>query len=168
MILDEDLDKRYTENFRKPQYRALTTGTAGHNKSAVHWVYGIPCILPNANGKYPGKVNTIRTANGSIYPIKPDTLSEYTGCEDCKGQPIYEGDIICKNRSYIRWVQYNEKYSAYITVRKGGNGDYNADYLAKGDSLCRNIEIIGNIWQNPKLLKQRCYTTYSLEEVYND
>lgn len=167
MILDENLDKRYEALTRKSQYRALTTGTAKY-KTAIHWVYGTPCILPDANDKYPCKINAIRAVNGSIYPIKTNTLSQYTGCDDCNGTPIYEGDIVCKNRNYVRLVQYNERYGAYITVSKNERSNYNADYLAKGDNLCRHVEVIGNVWQNPKLLKQRCYTEYSLEEVYND
>lgn len=168
MLLDENLDKYYIENIKKPRYRGLTTGRAARNKVKSHWVYGIPCVLPDANGKYPSKVNGIRTADGSVFPVYPSTVSEYTGCDDCKGQPIYEGDIVNKNKNYIRLVQYNERYGAYITLCKSQRSNYSIDYLAKGDTLCRDIEVLGNIWQNPELLKQHCYTEYSLEEVYND
>ena len=168
MILDENLDKYHNEDVRTLQYRGLTTDKATKNKIKSHWVYGTPLILHDSNGRYPSKVNGIRVGGGAIFPVYPSTVSQYTGCDDCKGQPIYEGDIVCKNRNYIRLVQYNEQYGAYITLRRGGRGDYNADYLAKGDNLCRNLEVMGNIWQNPELLKQRCHTDYSLEEVYND
>ena len=168
MILDENLDKYYVEDIKVPRYRGLTTDKATRSKIKSHWVYGTPLILPDSQGRYPTKVNAIRVGGGAIYPVYPSTVSQYTGCDDCKGEPIYEGDIVCKNKNYIRLVQYNERYSAYITLRKGGNGNYSADYLAKGDNLCRNLEVIGNMWQNRELLKQRCYTDYSLEEVYND
>ena len=168
MIFDENLNNRYGKAVRKPQYRGLTTGSAARNKVKSHWVYGIPCVLPNENGKYPSKVNGIRTVDGSIFPVYPSTVSEYTGCDDCKGTPIYEGDIVNKNKNYVRWVQYSERYGAYITISKNECGNYNTDYLAKGDTLCRHIEVLGNLWQNPELLKQHCYTEYSLEEVYKD
>ena len=167
MILDENLERRSVAKIRKPQYRALAAGTTRCNMKP-RWIYGIPCILPDACDRYPCKVNAIRTSDGSVYPIKPNTLSEYTGCDDCNGTPIYEGDIINKNRNYVRLVHYNEKYGAYVTICKRQCSNYSIDYLAKGDTLCRDIEVLGNIWQNPELLKQRCYTDYSLEEVYND
>lgn len=168
MILDESLDKYYIEDIKKPRCRALTTGTAGHNKSAIHWVYGLPCILPDPNGKYPGKTNAIRTSNGSVYPIQPSTLSQWTYCVDCKNNPIYEGDIVLKNKQHVRWVQYNEKYAAYITVRRGGAGDYSADYLAKGEDMCRHLEVVGNIWQNPELIKRKHVAINSLEEMLDE
>ena len=167
MILDENFERRGVAKTRKPQYRAITTGTPRY-KTAPRWVYGLPCILPDASGRYPCKVNAIRTTDDSVYPIKPNTLSEYTGCDDCNGTPIYEGDIVNKNKNYVRLVQYNERYGAYITLCKHQRSNYSIDYLAKGDTLCRDIEVLGNMWQNPELLKQHCYTDYSLEEVYND
>ena len=167
MILDENMDRRSLDKTRKPQYRAITTGTQRY-RTAPRWVYGTPCILPDDSGRYPCKVNAIRTTDGSVYPIKPNTLSEYTGCDDCKGTPIYEGDIVNKNNNYVRLVQYNDKYGAYVTICKRQRNNYSIDYLAKGDTLCRDIEVLGNMWQNPGLLKQHCYTEYSLEEVYKD
>ena len=168
MILDENLDKYHNEGVKTPRYRGLTTGRAARNKVKSHWVYGIPCVLPDSNGHYPSKVNGIRTTDGSIFPVYPSTVSEYTGCDDCKGQPIYEGDIVNKNRNYVRLVQYNERYVAYVTLCKSQRSNYSIDYLAKGDAMCRDIEVLGNIWQNPELLNQHCYTDYSLEEVYKD
>ena len=167
MILDENFERRGVAKTRKPQYRAITTGTPRY-RTSPRWVYGLPCILPDASGRYPCKVNAIRTTDGSVYPIKTNTLSEYTGCDDCNGTPIYEGDIVNKNRNYVRLVQYNERYGAYITLCKRQRSNYSIDYLAKGDTLCRDIEVLGNMWQNPELLKQHCYTDYSLEEVYKD
>ena len=167
MILDENFERRGVAKTRKPQYRAITTGTPRY-KTAPRWVYGLPCILPDASGRYPCKINAIRTSDGSVYPIKSNTLSEYTGCDDCNGTPIYEGDIVNKNKNYVRLVKYNERYGAYVTLCKSQRSNYSIDYLAKGDTLCRDIEVLGNIWQNPELLKQHCYTEYSLEEVYKD
>jgi hypothetical protein len=167
MLLDENLERRGVAKTRKPQYRAITTGTPRY-RTAPRWIYGLPCILPDASGRYPCKVNAIRTTDGSVYPIKTNTLSEYTGCDDCNGTPIYEGDIINKNRNYVRLVQYDERYGAYVTLCKSQRSNYSIDYLAKGDTLCRDIEVLGNLWQNPELLKQRCHTDYSLEEVYKD
>ena len=112
MIIDENLDKYHNEEIRTLQYRGLTTDKATKNKIKSHWVYGTPLILHDSNGRYPSKVNGIRVGGGAIFPVYPSTVSQYTGCDDCKGQPIYEGDIVCKNRNYIRLVQYNEQYGA--------------------------------------------------------
>ena len=75
MILDETLDNYYNNETKRAKYRGLTTGNTGRSKSTVRWIYGIPCILPDATGKYPCKWNAIRTAGGSILPVQPSTIS---------------------------------------------------------------------------------------------
>ena len=155
MILDETLDNYYNNETKRAKYRGLTTGNTGRSKSTVRWIYGIPCILPDSTGKYPCKWNAIRTAGGSILPVQPSTITEYTGCTDCKGTEIYEGDIVIKNKSYVRWIQYNERHACYTTMRRGGMGDYFCEYLAKGDAYCRNLEVVGNVWENPNLTKRK-------------
>ena len=93
-----------------------------------------------------------------IYPTEPtfeklsvytDTLGQYTGLTDMNGKKIFEGDIvqniITKETAIVRW--YTE-HSAFMLYDKNNNKVY---FLYDNDF--NNIEIIGNIYDNPELLE---------------
>ena len=70
-----------------------------------------------------------------------DPIMQYTGLKDSKGVEIYEGDIIKYLSSYYGIVKfYNGSF-----VRGNDNGYADID----GE----NSEVIGNIYENPELLK---------------
>lgn len=79
-------------------------------------------------------------------------LMQYTGIKDKNGKEIYEGDIVkVKNVDYhIGKIIYDEEYAEY---------EINCKYAIFPISLCYgdfndlDIEIIGNIYENPELLK---------------
>ena len=87
------------------------------------------------------------------YEVIPETVGQYTGLEDKNGKRIFEGDIVyCKSRldnanmviifecGQFRMV-LSENYRSYQT----NSGFY--------DINCFDKEVIGNIYDNPELLK---------------
>lgn len=91
---------------------------------------------------------------GVSIPSQPHiTLMQFTGLHDKNGKEIYEGDI-CRlvnaegyehyeNMAGIRAVEWNNEnmalqFSGYVPLKWGGR---------------ESIEVIGNIYQNPELLK---------------
>jgi uncharacterized phage protein (TIGR01671 family) len=76
-------------------------------------------------------------------------LMQYTGLKDKNGKEIYEGDI-CKNGDWendAHSYNYRKEVVEYIESEgcfKGWN--YNVDGMT--------CEIIGNIYENPKLLRK--------------
>jgi uncharacterized phage protein (TIGR01671 family) len=98
-------------------------------------------------------------------------IMQYTGLKDKNGKEIYEGDVVLIDDEYtepilddgsgprytihhISEVSYEEGAAAYIVEVRIG-----ADFLRKGlytlDEITKegfDIEVIGNIYENPELL----------------
>lgn len=84
-------------------------------------------------------------------------LMQYTGLKDKNGKEIYEGDI-------VKYTRNNQIITASIEWREG-EGCYhyhNIEDSVDSDSLVKEsmffigsetVEIIGNIYENPELLK---------------
>ncbi len=82
---------------------------------------------------------------------------QYTGLKDKNGKPIYEGDIL----QHV-WDSGNSYIQDTISEVKFSNGCFIADDKKRADfpvaihSTCPSatVEVIGNIHQNPELLKE--------------
>lgn len=104
----------------------------------------------------------VRFADTMInYPVDPETVGQYTGLRDCKrteeypeGQMIFEGDIVsfvrynalnyrCSRTGYVAY--YDELPIFYIMATTGDAWDW---------CDCEEIKVIGNIHDNPELLKE--------------
>lgn len=120
----------------------------GKRLDNVEWVYGglfrmhgVPYIYPNP------------APNGcDEYEVIPDTVGQFTGLLDKNGKEIYEGDIVANDfgNAYIvnmavEWC--TDGYWALHEIDGDDTMHFVADYL-------KEIELIGNIHDNPALLKQ--------------
>lgn len=87
-----------------------------------------------------------------VYSVDPDTVGQYTGLKDKNGREIYEGDIISA-RGIILTVKYIE--GVFFACNVDPNIDKYPLYILcewENESGC---EIIGNIHNNPELLKTK-------------
>ena len=81
------------------------------------------------------------------YSVVPETVGQYIGLTDMNGEKIYEGDIV-KYKEHILQVEYAEEYASYFFHNNGSViGECTAKYTKE------YAEIIGNIYDNPELLK---------------
>ena len=81
------------------------------------------------------------------HDVGATSLGQYTGLKDRDGKEIYEGDI-------IRWYpnrpkNYNDEIVEYIGNAFSLGGWYEGDY-PDTEKYCK---VIGNIYENPELLK---------------
>lgn len=81
-------------------------------------------------------------------------VMQYTGVKDCNGKEVYEGDIIeitwsNDNSKHIYKLEYFDDCAMFQLVNLNDQDDL--------DALCgfnsNQIEVIGNIYESPELLK---------------
>ena len=129
------------------------------------WVEGFYC--PVCLGSFPCSPSIIPKVelNKGCWqpvPIVIKTLSQYTGLTDKNGKKIFEGDIFKPFDDEIIVVSWIEYFShlglmVYTTIKEKKRGKENV-YISSGWSFLFDYdlnerEIIGNIHDNPELLK---------------
>ncbi|MHB8172117.1 MAG: YopX family protein [Thermincolia bacterium] len=128
---------------KKPYYEFYATDNQ-------EWAYGSLFV---DNNKHYCIVND-HGGFRSVDEVDPATVGQYTGLRDRKrtkefpeGQEIYEGDIVQEGRSRGR-----------IVYERDG---FKIDWFHNVDSWSEtlkyhhcNLEVIGNIYENPELLKE--------------
>ena len=86
---------------------------------------------------------------GEHYEIDPETLCQYTGLKDKDGNRIWENDIVKHEISdtigTVKW--YQEDYVGWCV------DDIVIDEQQFTDEMWNECEVIGNVFDNPELLK---------------
>jgi len=79
-------------------------------------------------------------------------LMQYTGLKDKNGKEIYEGDIVKSDtgQGAVEWM-----YSGWYAHGAGENKDENIFLWALNNQLGNELEVIGNIYENPELLDEK-------------
>lgn len=95
--------------------------------------------------------NPLQVIECEKYEVIPETVGQFTGLTDKKGKKIFEGDIV---KATTGIEGYKSTYHSTIQEVK-----YNAEmcgiavFLPFDNSDMVEIEVIGNLYDNPTLLR---------------
>lgn len=91
------------------------------------------------------------------YEVIPETVGRFTGLTDNNGKKIFEGDIV-KNALYREMpfiVKYDQSRGGYFPFASGdGCGCCEIETITPDKNGQVDVEVIGNIYDNPELLEQ--------------
>lgn len=114
-----------------------------------------------SNGSWWGLYNgdDVELANSGF-----DKIMQFTGLKDKNGKDIYEGDVVKQsyrfqnydNEEEIIGIVCNNPLGTYVSVEEKGNGEGGHYYwLHILDEPTKQIEVIGNIHDNPELSERK-------------
>ncbi len=117
------------------------------------WVEGCLVIDHSRSNLFEYRMQPVES--GVLYapPIDPETLCQFTGLCDKNGKRIWESDVV--------WLVYDGKEHIYQIVWDDSELDFKAtngeeNYGSNFEYLlcCDEIEVIGNIFDQPELLRE--------------
>ena len=131
----------------------------GKDIETGEWIYG---HFFQRLGHYPAIVEP-RPRDGKVMyyeiAVEDNTVGQFTGLLDKNGKEIYEGDIIgCHNPEIKHLIFYNEKEGRFMAALNGDTENYFVGVCGLDDRRWNaSKEVIGNIHDNPELLKGGSY-----------
>lgn len=142
-----------------------------------YWVTGTPfieancCKMITAVALHPDFVDEGNVYFSEGFPVRQETVGQYTGLTDKNGRKIFEGDIVTGTAysseciGVIVWIDEIATFGVRYFLRTDPTAWENSSIL-KAVSVGRQdnyaAQIIGNIYDNPELLENN-----NLEEHKN-
>jgi uncharacterized phage protein (TIGR01671 family) len=142
---------------REIKFRAWTGVQMEYRVLAgVIGAFYVPGLDPNDSAS----VSPMNTKYSEQTPIM-----QFTGLHDKNGKEIYEGDVVQRKvhrgdishtRDYHEEVYWREECSGFefVAVEKNDDGSRES-WMPNWDTVALVYEIIGNIYENPELLKEK-------------
>ena len=118
------------------------------------WYYGSLCYSDEINAAI-----YFQTGNGLVKTmdwvyVNQETIGQFTGLYDCDGKEIYEGDIVEWEKDGLMYVVRFWRGMFFASVQECNEGILGGFPLhALTEYEYRKCKIVGNIYDNPELLK---------------
>lgn len=119
-----------------------------------NWVYGGVCCGEGAFSIIYAYMDEEKEIPIEKHVVYTDTIGQYTGLTDRNGKKIFEGDILAFSDRLVRvcWHDYCGCWDCSYIKAIEGKATLHED---RGPRKWRyNAEVIGNIHDNPELLKE--------------
>jgi len=87
------------------------------------------------------------------HPVSPGTVGQYTGMTDKNGKRIFEGDIIKNTIGQVGYIAFLQQEAGWVIVWETYDSRMGHRARGCGYDSDRTIEVIGNIHDNPELIK---------------
>lgn len=114
------------------------------------WVYGF--VTTMYDDRFPNLPAEMKNTDGvSGIDVDYKTIGEYTGLTDKNGTMIFEGDIIKKRTWHgIKNLPVTFSFGCFHCGFGGGSSTATHPYTLDD----KQIEVVGNIYDNPDLIKE--------------
>lgn len=135
------------------------------SKYAGEWVTG-GYVAPYAECKNQDEGLIVSFFGGisiSVCHVLPSTVGQYTGLKDKNGKEIYEGDVVKTQFSskVFGIATWHDNGYFFVDPSFGEWRRFSGGYISIGDLMDKQIdgesvqlEVIGNIYDNPELLEK--------------
>lgn len=115
------------------------------------WVYGHYFDCNNGNSFIKQTIDENGVLGNEDFMVSEFTIGQFTGLTDKKGKEIYEGDVVnfktYDGYDYVGLISYvYSEYHIYVPF-------YDSRHPLYNNRNGKDIEVIGNIHDNPKLLE---------------
>ena len=123
----------------------------GRRKNSTEWVYGAFLAIPRLCSYI---YDVQPDGQATRYLVDEDAVGQFTGLCDCKGQDIYEGDVVAFG-DFFREHDVKNAYWHGVVKWSFEGARFVLDKLEFDEDVCNDeLLVIGNVYDNPELIKK--------------
>lgn len=125
----------------------------GKTRGNGKWYYGSLVYSDEINAAIYFQIGSGLVKTMDWVYVNPETVGQFTGLYDKNGKEIYEGDILRISKFTNLVCEFRHGAFGYMYYNKFYPFAGNRRYAFNPKNTDKEFEVIGNIYDNPELLK---------------